>query len=226
MKSSLVTYTNLSTKHSGKRKYPITRITPHCIVGQWTAQFGCDYFARTDRGCSVNYIVGTDGSVGLCVEEENRAWTSSSSDNDNRAITIECASDKTEPYAFNDTCYNKLVELCVDICKRYNKTKLIWINDKDKALSYNVKDDELLLTVHRWFANTACPGTWMYNKMGELANDVTSALSKTTKPEDEYATYYCVQIGAFKKRENADKQLKRAKEAGFYDAYITTKVIK
>lgn len=184
--SSLVTYTNITSNKTKNRKYGITRITPHCIIGQWTAKQGCDYFATTDRDCSANYIVGKDGSVGLSVDEKDRSWCSSSSDNDNRAVTIECASDVSAPYAFTDACYNKLIELCVDICKRNGKTKLLWFDDKDKTLAYSPKSNEMVLTVHRWFANKSCPGDWMYSRMGDLAAKVTAKLGgTTTQPEEK-----------------------------------------
>ena len=96
--SPLVTYTNLTKNRTSPRNHAIDTITIHCYVGQVTAKQGCDYFATTTRQCSANYVVGTDGSIGLSVEEKNRAWTSSSKSNDNRAITIEVASDKTHPY--------------------------------------------------------------------------------------------------------------------------------
>ena len=161
-----------SPDNSGQRWYTVTRITPHCWVGQVSVEDGLNYFYNTERQVSSNYIIGSDGRVGGCVREEWRAWTSSSKDNDNRAITIECASDPKSPYAFNSAVYGKLVKLCVDICKRYGKKKLLWISDKNKALSYSVKDDEMLLTVHRWFADTDCPGSWLIGKMGDLASVV------------------------------------------------------
>ena len=170
-----------SPDNSGQRWYAVTRITPHCWVGQVSVENGLNYFYNTERQVSSNYIIGTDGRVGGCVREEWRAWTSSSRDNDNRAITIECASDAKSPYAFNSAVYGKLVKLCVDICKRYGKKKLLWISDKNKALSYSVKDDEMLLTVHRWFADTDCPGSWLMGKMGDLASVVTAQLSGGTK---------------------------------------------
>lgn len=105
--------------------------------------------------------IGADGRIGLCVDEQNRSWCSSSRDNDQRAVTIECASDLTEPYTMNDKVYASLVNLCVDICRRNGKKKLVWIADRDKALRYEVKDEEMLLTVHRWFARKSCPGNWL-----------------------------------------------------------------
>ena len=87
---------------------------------------------------------------------------------------IECASDLTEPYAMKPEVYSALVELCADICRRNGKKRLVWIPDRDKALTYTVKSDEMLLTVHRWFAKKSCPGNWLFERMGGLAQDVNS----------------------------------------------------
>lgn len=222
--SPLVVYTKLSPNHSGRRTHSIDRITPHCVVGQCTVERLGDIFAPTSKQASCNYGIGADGRVGMYVEEKNRSWCSSSNANDQRAVTIECASDKTAPYAFKDVVYNKLIELCVDICKRNGKTKLIWLGDKDKTLAYNPATDEMVLTVHRWFANKSCPGDWMYQRMGDLATKVTTKLGGTVTIEPEKpssnVTLYKVQVGAFSKRENADNQLKAVKAKGF-DAFIT-----
>ena len=72
--------------------------------------------------------------------------------------------------------YQRLIELCTDICRRNGKNKLIWFGDKDKTLNYSPKSGEMILTVHRWFANKSCPGDWMYARMGDLASKVTAAL--------------------------------------------------
>lgn len=222
--SPLVVYTKLSPNHSGRRTHSIDRITPHCVVGQCTVERLGDIFAPTSKQASCNYGIGADGRVGMYVEEKNRSWCSSSNANDQRAVTIECASDKTAPYAFKDVVYNKLIELCVDICKRNGKTKLIWLGDKDKTLAYNPAADEMVLTVHRWFSNKSCPGDWMYQRMGDLAAKVTVKLGGTVTIEPEKpssnVTLYRVQVGAFSKRENADNQLKAVKAKGF-DAFIT-----
>ena len=174
--SPLVKYTSLSPNHSGQRTHSIDRITPHCVVGQLTAEGICACFPA-GREASCNYGIGKDGKIALCVEEKNRSWCSSSSENDQRAITIECASDSTAPYAFNTAVYNALIELCVDICKRNGKNTLLWLGDKTKTLNYSPKSNEMVLTVHRWFANKSCPGDWMYNRMGDLAKTVTERLS-------------------------------------------------
>lgn len=187
--SSMVAYTKLSPNHSGQRTHGIDRITPHCVVGQTTAEGLGDWFAKKSTQASSNYGIDRDGRVGLYVEEKNRSWCSSSGANDQRAVTIECASDTTEPYAFKDIVYQRLIELCTDICKRNGKSKLIWFGDKEKTLSYEPKADEMILTVHRWFANKSCPGDWMYARMGDLAEKVTVALGGTAEtPVTEVAS--------------------------------------
>lgn len=214
--SSLVKYISLSPNHSGQRTRSIDRITPHCVVGQLTAEGICACFPK-GREASCNYGIGKDGKIALCVEEKNRSWCSSSAENDQRAVTIECASDSTAPYAFNTAVYNALIELCVDICKRNGKNKLLWLGDKTKTLNYAPKSGEMVLTVHRWFANKSCPGDWMYSRMGDLATTVTKRLSgvsgggsTTTTPTGK--TLYRVrkswsdaksQIGAFSVLANA-----------------------
>ena len=217
--SSLVAYTKLSPNHSGARTHTIDRITPHCVVGQCSVETLGNIFLPTSRQASCNYGIGADGRVGMYVEEKNRSWCSSSNANDQRAITIECASDTTEPYAFKEVVYNKLVELCTDICRRNGKTKLLWLGDKDTTLNYVPKSGEMVLTVHRWFANKSCPGNWMYARMGDLASKVTAALdgnaeSTTTTTTAQTSALYRVrkswadsksQKGAYKILANAKK---------------------
>lgn len=178
--SSLVDCTVKSPNHSGTRTHTIDRITPHCVVGQLSAESIGGCFTSSSRQASCNYGIGYDGRVCLVVDEQNRSWCSSSNANDQRAITIECASDATSPYAFKDACYNKLVKLCIDICKRNKLTKVLWMSDKDTALAYTPKTGECVLTVHRWFANKSCPGDWLYNRMAQLASDINSGLGATT----------------------------------------------
>lgn len=210
--SSMVAYTKLSPNHSGQRTHSIDRITPHCVVSQLSAEAICDCFpAGQDASC--NYGIGTDGRVSLCVEERNRSWCSSSNANDQRSITIECASDKTEPYAMNSAVYAALIKLCTDICKRNGKKKLLWFANKDKSLNYAPKSDEMVLTVHRWFANKSCPGNWLYARLGDLAAKVTAALGGIVEtPTAGKTGWYRVrktwadsksQIGAYKELANA-----------------------
>lgn len=215
--SSLVSYTKLSPNHSGQRTHSIDRITPHCVVGQLSAESICGCFTSPSRQASCNYGIGTDGRISLCVEEKNRSWCSSSNANDQRAITIECASDRSEPYAMNDKVYASLISLCTDICKRNSKKKLLWLGDKNKTLNYAPKSDEMVITVHRWFANKSCPGNWLYARLGDLAAKVTANLGGNTSPAE--GTLYRVQVGAYKNKANADAQLVHVKAAGF-DTYM------
>lgn len=144
-----------------------------------------------------------------------------------RAVTIECASDTTAPYAMNDKVYATLIELCVDICKRNGKSKLVWLGDKNKTLAYTPKSDEMLITVHRWFANKSCPGDWLYQRLSDLASKVTEKLSKSTTNNgnshiNENMTtraLYKVQCGAFTVKANATALQTKLKAKGF-DTYI------
>lgn len=219
--SPLASFTQLSPNHSGKRTHSIDRITPHCYVGQVSVERMGKGWAN-EGNVSANYGIGSDGRIGLYVEEKNRAWTSSSRDNDQRAITIECASDSKHPYAFNDKVYASLANLCVDICKRNGKTKLLWLGDKTKALNYKLKSNEMVLTVHRWFATKECPGDWLYSRLGELAVEVTKRLGGSTSIEQESKenannddAIYHVQIGSFNDKASADVMVEKLKSAGF-----------
>ena len=178
----MVSYTKLSPNHSGQRTHSIDRITPHCVVGQCSVETLGNIFLPASRQASSNYGIGVDGRVGMYVEEKNRSWCSSSNANDQRAVTIECASDTKSPYAFKDAVYQTLIKLCVDICKRNGKKKLLWLGDKTKTLNYSPKADEMVLTVHRWFANKSCPGDWLYARLGDLASKVTASLADSSKP--------------------------------------------
>lgn len=212
--SLLVEYVKLSPNHSGGRTMPIDTISPHCVVGQCTAEGLGDWFFKTSTQASSNYGIDKDGRVGLYVEEKNRSWCTSSNANDQRAVTIECASDTSDPYWMNDKVYAKLIELCTDICRRNGKKKLIWFADKDKTLNYQPRADEMIITVHRWFADKSCPGNWLYARLGDLASKVTAKLGGGTAPSQK--NYYRVrktwadaasQLGAYTILENAKQMV-------------------
>jgi hypothetical protein len=216
--SPLVTYKRITNNKTSPRNHVIDTITIHCIVGQWTAKQGCDYFATTDRECSANYVVGKDGSIGLSVEEKDRSWCSSSSSNDHRAITIEVASDTAHPYAVTDEAYNALIKLVADICKRNGIKKLLW--KADKSLIGQV--DKQNMTVHRWFANKSCPGEYLYSRHSDIAAKVNALLGDSageTAQTPTTQTLYRVQVGAYSKKANADAMLEKIKKAGF-DTYM------
>ncbi len=191
--SKLVTYTKITKNKTSPRKRKIDAIIIHCIVGQWTAKQGCDYFASTDRECSANYVVGKDGSIGLSVDEKDRAWTSggslkvngiSGADWDHRAVTIEVASGTKHPYAITDKALEALIDLCADICERNGIKQLLWQGDKTLVGKISKQN----MAVHRWFANKACPGDYLYNLHPQIAAEVNKRLGVVSKPtEDENA---------------------------------------
>ncbi len=174
--STLATYKRLTGNYN-TRNHSIDTITIHCYVGQVTAKQGCDYFYNTDREVSSNYVIGYDGSIGLSVEEKNRAWTSSSPSNDHRAITIEVASDTKSPYAVTTAAYTAIINLCTDICKRNGIKKLVWSSSESDRINHR---NGCNMTLHRDFANTACPGQYLINHMQDIANQVNKKLGSTT----------------------------------------------
>lgn len=217
--SPLATVKILSPNHSGQRNHAIDTITIHCVVSQCTAKRIGEIFQPTSRQASSNYGIGYDGEIGLYVEEQNRSWCTSSGLNDNRAITIEVASDTTEPYAVTDKAYAALIDLVTDICKRNGIKELKW--QGDKSLIGQV--DKQNMTVHRWFANKSCPGKYLYDRHPAIAAEVNKRLGENTN--EEVKVMYRVQIGAYSKKENAEKCLEKAKAAGFTDAFIKAETV-
>lgn len=181
--SPLVSVRKLSPNCTKPRNHAIDRLTPHHTAGVLSVESALDWFSKPSTQASCNYVVGGDGRIGLCVNESDRAWTSSSRENDNRAITFEVVNSQTGgSWPVSKAAFDALVNLCIDVCKRYGKKRLIWIKDKNVALAYEPKADEMLLTMHQWFANTNCPGQYLGSKFPELAERVTKALNDEEKP--------------------------------------------
>ena len=209
--SPLVSYTRISPNRTSPRKQAIDTITIHCVVGQCTIETLGSIFAPESRQASSNYGIGPDGRIGMYCEEKDRSWCTSSSANDNRAITIEVASDTTHPYAVTDKALAALIELCADICKRNGIKKLLWKGDKNLIGQV----DKQNMTVHRWFANKSCPGDYLYERHGYIADEVNKRLGASAPPSTGSGTLYYVQTGAFGNKANADAQLAKVKAAGF-----------
>ena len=199
--SKMVVYTKLSPNHSGQRTHSIDRISPHCVVGQVTAESLGSIFAKSTKQASSNYGIDKNGRVGMYVEEKNRSWCTSSKANDQRAVTIECASDTKSPYRMNDAVYQTLIKLCTDICRRNGKKKLLWFGDKNRTLNYSPKSDEMVITVHRWFANKSCPGDWLYSRLGDLAKRVTEELSEEEEETEAEKGLQAKELAAFSNEE-------------------------
>ena len=111
-----------------------------------------NWFSNPNAEASSNYGIGSDGRIGLYVDEGDRSWCTSSRNNDHHAITIEVAAYEQDEYACTDEAYEALICLLVDICQRNDIPELRWKNDPD------VLDDPEYqnLNPHRFFASTAC----------------------------------------------------------------------
>lgn len=194
--SQLVDYVELSPNIYGKRTHKIDTITIHCVVGQLSVETLGSIFSKKSRKASCNYAIGKDGRIALIVEEKNASQCSSSRSNDNRAVTIEVSSGLIHPYKVNDKVYDSLIKLCADICKRNGIEKLLW--RADKSLIGQV--DKQNMTVHRWFANKACPGDYLYNLHGDIAKKVNEILEdKFGWIQDEFGWQYRNSDGSFVK---------------------------
>lgn len=194
--SPLVDYTRISPNKNSPRNHKIDTITIHCVVGQCTAETLGNIFAPTSRQASSNYGVGTDGKIGMYVEEKDRSWCSSNAANDNRAVTIEVASDTKHPYAVNDRAFAALLDLVTDICKRNGIKKLVWSTKKADRVNHKIGCN---MTVHRDYANKSCPGDYLYNRHGEIAAEVNRRLGVADTAPDAGAaqgvTVYTVKKG-------------------------------
>lgn len=173
--SKLATYTAISPNRNTPRNHKIDTITIHCMAAQWTAKQCANYFSHSDAQASSNYCVGHDGSIALSVPESDRSWCSSSPNNDHRAITIEVASDNKAPFAVKAEAYNALIALLADICKRNGIKKLVWKSNKADRLN---RIDGANMTVHKDFANKACPGEYLYSRMEQIAKEVNDRLEE------------------------------------------------
>lgn len=217
--SPLVSYTKISPNKSSPRNHKIDTVTIHCVVGQCSVETLGNVFAPTSRQASSNYGVGVDGRIGMYVEEKDRSWCSSNAANDNRAITIEVASDTKEPYAVNAKAYAALIDLLVDICKRNGIKVLVWSTNKADRVNHK---NGCNMTVHRDYANKSCPGTYLYERHAQIASEVNKRLGSTNikpAPEKPSGGLYRVQTGAFKSKTNADAMLAKVKAKGF-DTYM------
>lgn len=208
--SKLVNYTRISPNRSVNRNHKIDTVSIHCVVGQCSVETLGSIFASTSKEASSNYGIGYDGRVGLYVEEKDRSWCTSSASNDNRAITIEVASDTYHPYRVKDVAYKSLIKLLVDICKRNGIKKLVWSTNKSERMNHL---NGCNMTVHRDYANKSCPGDYLYNLHGQIAKEVNAQLGSSTSSTTKKTLYRVrktwkdvkSQKGAFNDLSNAKK---------------------
>lgn len=218
--SSLVNYTRISPNRDINRKHKIDTITIHCTVGQLSVETIGSIFANPSKDASANYGIGYDGRIGLYCPEKDRSWCSSSASNDNRAITIEVASDAKHPYAVNSKAYASLIKLVTDVCKRNGIKELKWKADKSLIGHPELQN----MTVHRWFAAKACPGDYLYNRMGDIAAAVNKNLKATKKKKKTFTSpfkSYRVKVTTstadiYKSASNKSKKTGCIKDKGIY----------
>lgn len=214
--SKLISYTKISPNRTSPRNHKIDTVTIHCVVGQCSVETLGNIFAPTSRQASCNYGIGADGRIGMYCEEKDRSWCSSNAANDNRAITIEVASDTKHPYAVNAKAYAALIDLLVDICKRNGIPRLVWSASKADRVNHK---NGCNMTVHRDYANKSCPGEYLYSRHAQIASEVNKRLGSTdTRPQPEKVLYR-VQTGAFRNKASAEALLQQVKAKGF-DTYM------
>lgn len=212
VKSALATkVVDFGIRKSNERVEKISKITIHHMAGQIGAEACARMHRDGTREASANYYIGPDGTICAGVSEDRRAWTSSSNWNDQRAITIEVSNNSGAPnWTISDASYKALIKLCADICKRYNIVP-----------AYTGHTDATL-TVHNMFSATACPGPYIMKLLQnwQIQNDIKKAMGNQPAPQPQpTGKLYRVQVGAFKKKGNADNLAKKLKAQG-YDVIV------
>ena len=165
--SPLTEYVYLSGNADFPREDVVKKITIHHMADDIALERQGEVFAEPDRRASSNYAVDIRGHVALYVEECNRAWTSSSPENDHQAVTIEVANDEIGgDWHVSDASYEALLALCTDICRRNGIEELRYTGDERGNL-----------TIHKMFSDkTECPGPYLESRMPDIAEEVTRRL--------------------------------------------------
>ena len=231
--SKLICCTINSPNCNKPRNHAIDTITIHHMACDLTVEQCGHGFANSARQASSNYGIGSDGRMGLYVDEANRSWCSSSPENDHRAITIEVANDKPSDaggWHVSDKALASLINLCVDICKRNGKSKMIWCGSLSATNSRTFASNEMRMTLHKWFAATGCPGPYLESKMSYIAAEVTKRLaggssSSSSGGSATTGTFYRVQVGAYNSKGNAEVMLANLKSKGFNGFIVTAGTI-
>lgn len=215
--SNLITYTKMSPNFTKMTDKKNVGIIIHHMAGNLSVQTCGDLFAKSSRQASSNYGVNHK-DVGLYVDESQRAWTTGSKEVDSKAVTIEVANNGGAPdWPIADDTLETLIALCIDICKRNGIKALVWSNDKETRKHFK---NGANICFHSDWQATACPGPTLTKLIPEvIIPRVNAGLNAEPDPSDSH-TRYNVQIGSYKLKENAERQLEKAKAAGFVDAFI------
>lgn len=193
--SPYICYKKLSPNKTSPRTKDIKRLTPHCMAGNLTIEKCLNltkFLTPSSPGSSCNYAIGTDGRVGIGVIESDAAWTSSSTMNDSRAITFEIANNGGAPnWSISDLAINSFIKLAVDICKFYGFKRITYQEKPANIVTKTQveewiktweKPDEMILTLHRWYSSTACPGNYFISKIPYIVSKINYELSKKLTP--------------------------------------------
>lgn len=173
MYSELVSYVNFSKNTYGKRDIEkINKIVPHCYVGSPSVKRGTDSFSAKWYEWSCNYYIDAEGKIGAVLPEEYASICTSNKSVDMTGITVEMACSPVYPYTFKDATIDAFVKLSKDIMKRYNKIKCVWIPEKTKNKNYKIMSDEMLITVHRFFAAKSCPGEHFFSNLSAITDRI------------------------------------------------------
>ena len=208
--SNLVNLVSYSPNHSGRRQNPITKIAIHHTAGVLTAAGIGSVFKSTSRQASCNYGIGNDNRIVLVVDEANRAWTTSSAWCDNRAVTIEVSNSQYGGnWLVSDRVLNTLIDLVTDICRRNGIKNCTYTGGKDGVLQ-----------MHRWYAQTTCPGPYLGSKFTYIAQEVNKRLRGGSGKSTSNSLYRVrkswsdskSQKGAFK---NLNSAIELAKKNGY-----------
>lgn len=204
--SNLVDYVKISPNKTSPRTEKVRKITVHHAAAVTTVAAMGNLFAAPERQASANYGIDSEGRIACYVEEEDRAWTSGSRENDMQAITIEVINCGGGPeWPVSEQAWKALVALCADICKRYG-FRPEFTGDKKGSL-----------TLHKYFQPTACPGPYLEKRMPQLATEVNDRLDGETPEKD---VFYRVQVGAFNDPKNATALRDKLHAEGYKDAFI------
>lgn len=143
----------------------ITKITIHHMAGINSGK-SCAQMHANGNASSANYYIGNAGDICLGITEGYRAQTSSSPSNDYKAITIEVSNSAGAPsWPISDAAWKSMIALCVDICKRNGIKEINFTGDASGNL-----------TMHKYFAATACPGPYLENRFEQIAGQINDQL--------------------------------------------------
>lgn len=182
--SSLISYVCLSPNKTSPRNHVIDTIAIHCMAGNLSLEKCGSIFSNPKRQASSNYGIDSYGNIAMYVEEKDRSWCTSSRSVDHRAVSIEVANDVIGgDWHVSDKAYASLLNLVEDICRRNGIKKLVWSTNKNDRIN---RKNGCNMAVHRDYANKSCPGDYLYNRHGEIADEISRRLGHdSAKPKTE-----------------------------------------